>query len=233
MKRFDSLPRLELGWSEGAAPRGSTAAAGVSVRRRCCRTGEGVGSGGGGRLGGWGARRVLRGLFYRRPRRWRWERGVGRRGQACRRRLMAWGGAAGAVTSPWRCNVDEASVWQHGVNPNSGEPAAEATAALNGSSSAGSAGERAAARWEFGEGGTAACWAVACGRRQRCAAVNGGVRGRAGRAGPAMWRARARGSRRGRVGMQGRSGRASSRRRCGAEVGLGARSSGRRPSVRA
>ena len=53
MKRFDSPPRLELGWSEGAAPRGSTAAAGVSVRRWCCRTGEGVGSGGGGRLGGW------------------------------------------------------------------------------------------------------------------------------------------------------------------------------------
>ena len=56
MKRFDSPPRLELGWSEGAAPRGSTAAVGVSVRRWCCRTGEGVGSGGGGYLGGCGAR---------------------------------------------------------------------------------------------------------------------------------------------------------------------------------
>ena len=82
--------------------------------------------------------------------------------------------------SPWRCSVDAASVWQPGFNPNSGEPAAEATAALNGSSRAGSAGGRAAARWEFGEGGTAACWAIACGRRQRCAAVNGGVRGRQG-----------------------------------------------------
>jgi len=56
VKGFDSPPRLELGWSEGAAPRGSMAAAEVSVRRRCWKLGVGVGRGGGGWLGGSGAR---------------------------------------------------------------------------------------------------------------------------------------------------------------------------------
>jgi len=68
--------------------------------------------------------------------------------------------------------------------------------------------------------------AAVCGRQRRCARA-------AGRAGPVMWRARARRSRRDHVGVQRRSGRASSRRWCGAEVGLGARSSGQRPSARA
>ena len=80
-RQFDPRPHLVPGWSVAARPRWPAAAGGGA-------SGGGAAAEERGRgvaawfevvrvvLGG-----VLCGLFYRRPRRWRWERGAGRRGK--------------------------------------------------------------------------------------------------------------------------------------------------------
>ena len=106
--------------------------------------------------------------------------------------------------SPWRCCVERVAARRQ---PEQRRPVAEATAALK-RQQRGRFGRRKgcgeAGVWRGRHGGVLGdcVWqaAAVCGRQRRCARA-------AGRAGPAMWRARARGSRRGRVGVQRRSGR--------------------------